>query len=192
MSEATLRSDALGARRERGAALTATTPPSASSTSTHHAGSTRCGTPGPDTYVHGDTHIGNVYLDGRPRRLPRLGPLPRAARTSRDVSYFLTMTVDPEDRRRTERDLHPGLPGRAARGTAASTSRSTTRGKRTACTRAYTVVATFLAYMPSYRPATASGSARRCSPAPTRRSPTSTWSTRSAPHSPRPREEEHR
>lgn len=106
---------------------------------------------GPETYVHGDPHIGNVFLDG-----PRVGfldwGLSRVSTPLRDVSYFLVMTVDPDERRRAERDLWriylDAL--RAAGGAdigfeeAWSTYRVQT---------SYTVVATFLAFMPSYQTA---------------------------------------
>ena len=59
---------------------------------------------GPQTYIHGDTHIGNVFLDDGRVGFHDWG-LSRVSTPLRDVSYFLTMTVDPEERRRSERDL---------------------------------------------------------------------------------------
>ena len=114
----------------------------------HHARLDQLWGTGPQTYIHGDTHIGNVFLDDG-----RLGfldwGLSRVSTPMRDVSYFLTMTVDPEERRRSERDLlrlyldvlrrdggididfdHAWSDHRVQAG--------------------YTVVATFLAFMPSY------------------------------------------
>src|SRR4051794_25669677 len=59
---------------------------------------------GPQTYIHGDAHIGNVYLDAGRVGFVDWG-MSRESTPLRDVSYFLTMTVDPPDRRRSERDL---------------------------------------------------------------------------------------
>jgi hypothetical protein len=114
----------------------------------HHARLDELWNAGPQTYIHGDTHIGNVFLDG-----PRVGfldwGLSRVSTPLRDVSYFLTMSVDPEARRRSERDLLR-LYLDALR---------TTGGPDIAFDQAwsihrvqagYTVVATFLAFMPSY------------------------------------------
>ncbi len=59
---------------------------------------------GEATVVHGDAHIGNLFSDG-----PRAGFLDWAclSRTPgiRDVSYFLTNSVHPEERRRDEEGL---------------------------------------------------------------------------------------
>ena len=59
---------------------------------------------GETTVVQGDTHIGNMFLDGeRPGFLDwgliQLGP------AMRDVAYFLCMTLSPETRRQHERAL---------------------------------------------------------------------------------------
>jgi Phosphotransferase enzyme family len=119
----------------------------------HHERLDRLWHSGPQTYVHGDPHIGNVFLDDG-----RVGffdwGLSRVSTPMRDASYFLTMTVDPEERRRSEQDLlrlyldslrvaggpHIGFDD------AWSTHR---------VQAGYTVVATFLSFMPSY--ATADG-----------------------------------
>ena len=59
---------------------------------------------GPHTLIHGDTHIGNLFLDG-----DRVGFLDwgiiNVNTPMRDVSYFLTMAMQIEDRRAHERDL---------------------------------------------------------------------------------------
>src|SRR5262249_60671077 len=59
---------------------------------------------GPQTYVHGDTHIGNVFLDGGRVGFHDWG-LSRVSTPLRDVSYFLTMSVDPDQRAKSERSL---------------------------------------------------------------------------------------
>ena len=59
---------------------------------------------GPQTVIHGDPHIGNLFLDDE-----RVGFLDwgiiNVNTPMRDVSYFLTMSLTVEDRRRAERDL---------------------------------------------------------------------------------------
>jgi hypothetical protein len=108
---------------------------------------------GPQTYIHGDAHIGNVFLDNS-----RVGffdwGLSRVSTPLRDVSYFLTMTVDPEERRRSERELLrlylDSL--RAAGGPEIAFDEAWSTHRVQA---GYTVVATFLGFMPSY--ATADG-----------------------------------
>lgn len=59
---------------------------------------------GRTTVIHGDPHIGNLFLDG-----DRIGFLDwgiiNVGVPMRDVSYFLTMALGIEDRRRHERDL---------------------------------------------------------------------------------------
>jgi hypothetical protein len=108
---------------------------------------------GPQTCVHGDPHIGNVFLDGG-----RVGffdwGLCRASTPMRDVSYFLTMTVDPEERRRSQRELLRLYLDRlrAAGGPDIGFDEAWSAHRVQA---AYTVVATFLGFMPSY--ATADG-----------------------------------
>ena len=75
--------------------------------------------------------------------------LSRVSTHLRDVSYFLTMTVDPEERRRSERDLLrlylDAL--RAAGGVDIGFDEAWAAHRVQA---GYTVVATFLAFMPSY------------------------------------------
>jgi hypothetical protein len=69
---------------------------------------------GPDvTVVHGDTHIGNVFLDGADDRAeldnPRVGfydwGVIHLDQPLRDVSYFLQMAMQPDDRRAHEEEL---------------------------------------------------------------------------------------
>lgn len=59
---------------------------------------------GPQTVIHGDPHIGNLFFDG-----DRVGFLDwgiiNVNTPMRDVSYFLTMSLAIEDRRAVERDL---------------------------------------------------------------------------------------
>ena len=59
---------------------------------------------GPKTVVHGDAHLGNVFVDG-----DRIGfldwGLMAVAPPMRDVSYFISLQLTPEDRRPVEADL---------------------------------------------------------------------------------------
>jgi aminoglycoside phosphotransferase (APT) family kinase protein len=59
---------------------------------------------GPHTVIHGDTHIGNLFLDDG-----RVGFLDwgiiNVNTPMRDISYFMTMAMSIEDRRTHERDL---------------------------------------------------------------------------------------
>lgn len=59
---------------------------------------------GAHTLIHGDPHIGNLFLDG-----DRVGFLDwgiiNVNTPMRDVSYFLTMAMEIDDRRRHEREL---------------------------------------------------------------------------------------
>ena len=63
---------------------------------------------GPTTVLHGDAHIGNVFVDERGER-PRLGlydwGLMTVGSAMRDVSYLIAMTLSPADRRVEERRL---------------------------------------------------------------------------------------
>jgi Ecdysteroid kinase-like family len=103
---------------------------------------------GPQTYIHGDPHIGNVFLDAQ-----RVGffdwGLSRLSTHLRDVSYFLTMTVDPEERRRSERDLLR-LYLDALRGAGGADISFDDAWAVHRIQAAYTVLATFLVFMPSY------------------------------------------
>jgi aminoglycoside phosphotransferase (APT) family kinase protein len=59
---------------------------------------------GPRTVIHGDVHLGNLFLDG-----DRLGFLDwgivNAGSCMRDASYLLTMAMDVEERRANQVDL---------------------------------------------------------------------------------------
>jgi hypothetical protein len=114
----------------------------------HHAWFDHLWHAGPATYIHGDTHIGNVYLDdGRVGFLD--WGLSRTSTHLRDVSYFMTMSIDIEERRANERELLQGYLDalRAAGGVDISFDDAWEAHRLHA---SYTVVATFLAYMPSY------------------------------------------
>lgn len=62
---------------------------------------------GPRTVIHGDPHLGNLFLDGERVGFLDWGIL-NAGTPMRDVSYLLTMAMDPADRRAAERDLLRG------------------------------------------------------------------------------------
>ncbi|HEX6394881.1 MAG TPA: phosphotransferase [Acidimicrobiales bacterium] len=103
---------------------------------------------GPQTYIHGDPHIGNVFLDAGEVGFHDWG-LSRVGTPLRDVSYFLTMTVDPEERRRNERDLLRLYLGtlRAAGGPNINFDDAWFAHR---VQTGYTVLATFLVFMPGY------------------------------------------
>ena len=104
---------------------------------------------GPETYVHGDLHIGNVFLEG-----DRVGfidwGLSRASTHLRDVSYFLTMSVDIEERRANERALLQTYLD-ALRGAGGVEISFDDAWEQHRLQASYTVIATFLSYMPSYQ-----------------------------------------
>jgi hypothetical protein len=104
---------------------------------------------GPQTLIHGDLHIGNVYLDAGRVGFIDWG-LCRASTPLRDISYFLTMSVAIEDRRAHGetllRDYLDAL--RVAGGPDIGFADAWDQHRVQA---AYTVIATFLAYTPSYR-----------------------------------------
>ena len=103
---------------------------------------------GPPTYVHGDTHIGNVFLDGQRVGFHDWG-LSRVSTPMRDVSYFLTMSVDPDERRKSERSL-VRLYLDALRSAGGPSIAFDDAWLAHRIQAGYTVVATFLAFMPSY------------------------------------------
>ncbi|MEM9174904.1 MAG: phosphotransferase [Myxococcota bacterium] len=114
----------------------------------HHARFHELWDEGPRTYVHGDLHLGNVFLDG-----PRVGfldwGLSKTSTHLRDVSYFLTMSVDVAARRTNERALLETYLGALA--AAGDEKIALDQAWRTHRLQAsYTVIATFLAFMPSY------------------------------------------
>jgi hypothetical protein len=103
---------------------------------------------GPRTLVHGDAHIGNVFVDGR-----RVGffdwGLSKVSTPMWDVSYFLTMAVDPDDRRAMQRDLlqHYLDAHRSHGGTEIAFDDAWLTHRTQA---AYTVIASFLGLVPPY------------------------------------------
>ena len=114
----------------------------------HHARFDELWHTGPQTYVHGDTHIGNVFLDGDRVGFVDWG-LSRVSTPLRDVSYFLTMTVDPQERQASERELlRLYLDALRAAGGADIGFDEAWFVHRVQA--GYTVVATFLLFMPSY------------------------------------------
>ncbi len=114
----------------------------------HHAWFDEIWHAGPATYVHGDTHIGNVYLDdGRVGFLD--WGLSRVSTHLRDVSYFMTMSIDIEARRANERELLQTYLD-ALRGAGGVDIAFDDAWEAHRLQASYTVVATFLAYMPSY------------------------------------------
>ncbi len=114
----------------------------------HHAWFDEIWHSGPATYIHGDTHIGNVYLDDGHVGFLDWG-LSQVSTHLRDVSYFMTMSIDIDERRAHERELLQGYLDalRAAGGVDISFDDAWAAHRLHA---SYTVVATFLAYMPSY------------------------------------------
>ena len=80
----------------------------------HHAWFDEIWHSGPATYIHGDTHIGNVYLDDGQVGFLDWG-LSRVSTHLRDVSYFMTMSIDIEERRAHRARTAAGLPRRVAR-----------------------------------------------------------------------------
>jgi hypothetical protein len=61
-------------------------------------------TEGPKTVIHGDTHIGNVFFDGATIGLLDWGII-NVNTPMREVSYFMNMAMQIEDRRRSQVDL---------------------------------------------------------------------------------------
>ena len=60
--------------------------------------------PGPQTVIHGDVHIGNLFQDGARTGFLDWGIIALST-PLRDLSYFLTMAMAIEDRRANEREL---------------------------------------------------------------------------------------
>jgi aminoglycoside/choline kinase family phosphotransferase len=73
---------------------------------------------GPQTLLHGDLHVGNVYFDGADAALCDWQVLGRGS-PAFDVSYLIGSAMTTDDRRNTERDLlHHYLDALAAAGVA--------------------------------------------------------------------------
>jgi hypothetical protein len=103
---------------------------------------------GPRTLIHGDAHIGNLFVDGE-----RVGFLDwgmaKLGTPMRDVSFFLTMGIEPADRRRDERELiRHYLDARRALGGSPIAFEDAWLAHRIHA--AYTVIASFLSLVPPY------------------------------------------
>jgi hypothetical protein len=103
---------------------------------------------GPQTLIHGDAHIGNLFVDG-----DRIGFLDwgmaKIGTPLRDVSFFLTMGVESEDRRRDQRAwIQHYLGVRRALGGSEIAFDDAWRAHRLHA--AYTVIASFLSLVPPY------------------------------------------
>ncbi len=103
---------------------------------------------GPPTLIHGDAHIGNLFIDG-----DRVGFLDwgmaKIGTPLRDVSFFLTMGVESSDRRRDERMLiQHYLDVRRCLGGRPIAFEEAWRAHRIHA--AYTVIASFLSLVPPY------------------------------------------
>jgi hypothetical protein len=103
---------------------------------------------GAQTLIHGDAHIGNLFIDGG-----RVGFLDWGLLTimtpMRDVSYFLTMSMGTDDRRRVEGDLlQHYVDARRALGGSAITLDDAWHAYRVHT--GYTVLASFLSLVPPY------------------------------------------
>jgi aminoglycoside phosphotransferase len=103
---------------------------------------------GLQTLIHGDAHIGNLFLDG-----DRVGFLDwgmaKIGTPMRDLSFFLTMGLESGDRRRDERDLiQHYLDARRAIGGSPIAFDDAWLAHRIHA--AYTVIASFLSLVPPY------------------------------------------
>lgn len=103
---------------------------------------------GPQTLIHGDAHIGNLFVDAE-----RVGFLDwgmaKVGTPMRDVSFFLTMGIESADRRREERDLiQHYLDARRALGGSPIAFEDAWLAHRIHA--AYTVIASFLSLVPPY------------------------------------------
>lgn len=103
---------------------------------------------GPQTLIHGDAHIGNLFIDDGRVGFLDWGML-CVYTAMRDVSFFLTMGMDADDRRREERALvrHYVDVRRALGGTGLSFDDAWRAHRLQA---AYTVIASFLTLVPPY------------------------------------------
>jgi hypothetical protein len=103
---------------------------------------------GPHTLIHGDTHIGNLFIDKDRVGFLDWGLL-NISTPMRDVSYFLTMSMLAEERRKHEGDLlqHYLDERRSLGGTEISASDAWQAHR---VHTAYTVLASFLSLVPPY------------------------------------------
>ena len=103
---------------------------------------------GPQTLIHGDTHIGNLFVDGDRVGFLDWGLL-NVSTPMRDVSYFLTMSMLADERRAHERDLlQHYLDVRRSLGGAEISAEEAWQAHRVHT--AYTVLASFLSLVPPY------------------------------------------
>lgn len=103
---------------------------------------------GPQTLIHGDAHIGNLFVDG-----DRVGFLDwgmtKIGTPMRDLGFFLTMGLESGDRRREERDLvRHYLAARDALGGSPIDFDEAWQAYRIEA--AYGVIASFLSLVPPY------------------------------------------
>ncbi len=103
---------------------------------------------GPQTLIHGDAHIGNLFVDG-----DRVGFLDwgmaKIGTPMRDLGFFLTMGLESEDRRREERSLvRHYLAAREALGGRSIDFDEAWQAYRIEA--AYGVIASFLSLVPPY------------------------------------------
>jgi hypothetical protein len=114
----------------------------------HHAAIDELWSRGPHTLIHGDAHIGNVFIDDGRVGFLDWGMLTVSA-AMRDVSFFLTMGMDSTDRRSLERDLvQHYVDVRRSLGGAELTFDDAWMAHRVHA--AYTVLASFLTMVPPY------------------------------------------
>jgi len=114
----------------------------------HHQAMESLWDAGPKTVSHGDAHIGNVFVDGDRVGFIDWGLL-TVSTPLRDVSYFLTMSVDPDDRRAMDRDLlRHYLDAWHRHGGSEITFDDAWETYRIHAT--YTVIASFLSLVPPY------------------------------------------
>lgn len=121
----------------------------------HHPAIEASWNAGAQTLIHGDPHIGNVFLDG-----PRVGFLDWGMLTVmpplRDVSYFIAMAMEPTERAAHERDLlRHYLDVRRALGGTDIDADDAWHAHRVHA--AYTVLASFLSFAPHYDTAELAG-----------------------------------
>jgi aminoglycoside phosphotransferase (APT) family kinase protein len=103
---------------------------------------------GPQTMIHGDTHIGNLFIDDGRVGFLDWGLL-NVSTPMRDVSYFMTMSMLADERRKNERELlqHYLDVRRSLGGTAISFDEAWQAHR---VHTAYTVLASFLSLVPPY------------------------------------------
>jgi hypothetical protein len=103
---------------------------------------------GPQTLIHGDTHIGNLFIDDGRVGFLDWGLL-NISTPMRDVSYFLTMSMLADERRKHERDLlQHYLDIRRSLGGSEISADDAWQAHRVHT--AYTVLASFLSLVPPY------------------------------------------